>query len=81
MKSNIPQSHWASTPIHLKATAGLRLVSHSQREAILKSVRQYLGDSKHNPFSFHPSNAQVISGIEEGAVSEQCAHYFDSIFI
>lgn len=70
LKSKVPISQWASTPIYLKATAGLRLVTDTERQAILSSVRQYLGDKTVSPFAFHPSDAKVISGIEEGAVSD-----------
>jgi Golgi nucleoside diphosphatase len=69
LKSKVPAAQWATTPIYLKATAGLRLVSDAQRNAILGSVEQYLGNKAHSPFSFHPGDAKVIPGIEEGAVS------------
>jgi len=49
------------------------LTIHSQ--AILSSVRQYLSDKTVSPFAFHPGDAKVISGIEEGAVSDCEAHY------
>jgi apyrase len=69
LKAKVPPSQWATTPIYLKATAGLRLLNEVDRAAILVSVQTYLGNKAVNPFSFHSSNAQVISGLEEGAVS------------
>lgn len=70
LKTKVPREQWATTPIYLKATAGMRLVSRTERTAILSSVQQYLGDPALNPFAFHAKDARVISGIEEGAVSE-----------
>ena len=69
MKTKVPEAQWASTPIYLKATAGMRLVSQAERSAILSSVQGFLGDKTVNPFAFHAGDARVISGIEEGAVS------------
>ncbi len=37
-KSYIPASHWDTTPIALKATAGLRLLPAQQADAILREV-------------------------------------------
>jgi len=67
LKSKVPVDQWATTPIYLKATAGLRLVTDAERQAILSSVRQYLADKTVSPFAFHSGDAEVISGIEEGA--------------
>ncbi len=66
MKEQVPEKDWATTPIWLKATAGLRMVSENQREAILGSVRDFLGDSSRSPFLFRRSYAKVIPGNEEG---------------
>ena len=72
MKTKVPQEQWAKTPIYLKATAGMRLLEEADRTAILSSVQRFLGDTRKNPFAFHPADAKVISGIEEGAVSGCC---------
>lgn len=37
-KAFIPQDKWASTPIALKATAGLRLLPKEKADAILEAV-------------------------------------------
>jgi hypothetical protein len=39
-------------------------------------VQQYLGNKEVNPFAFHPSDAQVISGLEEGAVIRRLLCYY-----
>jgi apyrase len=58
----VPQSHHEKTRIYLKATAGMRLLKSTERENILRSVRQYLGKT---PFAFEPHFASVISGKRE----------------
>lgn len=60
-------SQWATTPIYLGATAGMRMLSVASREAIMQSVRTFLGDPTLCGFQFtDPSQARVISGEEEG---------------
>ena len=39
-KKHVPQEYWATTPITLKATAGLRLLPKAQGDAILEVVRK-----------------------------------------
>lgn len=41
-KMFIPNDKWASTPIALKATAGLRVLPKEKADAILESVRKKL---------------------------------------
>ena len=41
--NEIPEDQWSSSPILLKATAGLRMVAEGPREQILESVRDALG--------------------------------------
>ena len=55
----------------MKATAGLRMLEPKTSEAILQSVRSFLGDKKHSPFMFHPSWAKIIPGSEEGGFAGQ----------
>lgn len=65
LKETIPEDSWGQTPVWLKATAGLRMLSEDKSVAILNSVRDYL--KHHSPFIFRPSYAKIISGKEEGA--------------
>jgi len=74
-KEHIPADMLKSTPIVLKATAGMRLVQQDQPaavEGILKSVRTTLGNSG---LQFNPSNAQIISGTEEGMLGWMALNY------
>ncbi|CAJ1932806.1 unnamed protein product [Cylindrotheca closterium] len=74
-KEHIPADMVKSTPIVLKATAGLRLVQQDQPAAvdgILKSVQTTLGNSG---LQFEPSNAQIISGQEEGMLGWIALNY------
>jgi len=68
MKEEIPQHSWAHTPIWLKATAGMRLVSKDDSAKILHSVRTLLS-SKASPFLFNSVMAGIMPGNEEGAYS------------
>jgi ectonucleoside triphosphate diphosphohydrolase 5/6 len=62
-KSRIPETHWASTPVTLKATAGLRLLPKEQSEAILEEVETVLRQS-----SFRPAQTliEIMNPMEEG---------------
>mmetsp|Transcript_19612 Transcript_19612/g.60668 ORF Transcript_19612/g.60668 Transcript_19612/m.60668 type:complete len:522 (-) Transcript_19612:709-2274(-) len=62
--SQIPEAQRNDSPIFLKATAGLRLVEASKRDAILKTVSDVFSESE---FAFDAaSGAAVIPGTEEG---------------
>lgn len=52
-------------PIYLKATAGLRDLIPTARDAIMHETIQFI--SEYSPFYFKPDQALVISGEEEGA--------------
>lgn len=74
-KEHIPADMVKSTPIVLKATAGMRLVQQDQPKAvegILKSVQTTLGKSG---FQFNPKDAQIISGQEEGMLGWMALNY------
>eukprot|EP00904_Undaria_pinnatifida_P011382 jgi/Undpi1/7374/HiC_scaffold_22.g09847.m1 len=60
------EKDWGKFPIYLKATAGMRQLSYNDREAILREVREYLGNPETCPFYFAFDQARVISGEEEG---------------
>ena len=60
----IPPSRYVSTPINLKATAGLRLLERYQADALLKAVRDLFA---RYPFQFDPEDAvEIIDGTDEG---------------
>nr|XP_019009944.1 uncharacterized protein I206_05506 [Kwoniella pini CBS 10737]OCF48725.1 hypothetical protein I206_05506 [Kwoniella pini CBS 10737] len=69
---HIPPSQHSSTPIYILATAGMRLLPESTREAILKASCELIKDEYpfmvEGPSSSGPcgENVRVISGEEEG---------------
>ena len=79
MKTNVPEADWGTTPIWLKATAGLRMVSEAQRDEILGSVSSFLGNKAHSPFLFRKSWAKVIPGNEEGGFGWIAYNYLKKI--
>ena len=79
MKDQIPQNKWATTPIYLKATAGLRMLEPVTSAAIIQSVQDFLSDAQNSPFYFKPSQAQIIPGTEEGALSWISVNYLKHI--
>lgn len=62
----IPQDKWASTPIALKATAGLRLLPKDKADAILNAVSNVIRSS-----GFHATDSSVgiMDGVDEGIFS------------
>lgn len=72
--SEIPEDAWASSPIYLKATAGLRMIDAGPRERILESVRDALAAS---PLSFddREAGAKVIAGVDEGGFGWMSVNY------
>jgi len=79
VKEQVPEALQATTPIWLKATAGLRLVPGDVKEGILASVRQFLGSKANSPFIFRPSYAAVIPGSEEGGFGWIAYNYLQKI--
>lgn len=79
MKVNVPESEWATTPIWLKATAGLRMVTETERNDILGSVSSFLGNRAKSPFLFRKSWAKVIPGSEEGGFGWIAYNYLKKI--
>ena len=63
---------WPVTPVRLLATAGLRLVTDLQREAILDQCRALLASSR---FLFRHDWAKVIGGDMEGVFAWTGANY------
>ncbi|MCP3958902.1 MAG: hypothetical protein GY719_13705 [bacterium] len=60
-RETIDEARWASTPLSLLATAGLRQCPESYRAEMLAGIRAYLEE---NPFEL--VGVEVISGLEEG---------------
>ena len=68
----IPQHLLHITPVRLLATAGLRLVTDTQCEAILSTCRSLLASSQ---FFFRHEWAKVIGGDMEGVYAWTGANY------
>lgn len=63
----VPKSAWSSTPVVLKATAGLRLLPAEQADKLLAEVRKVLEQSG---FRVPDENAvEVMDGTDEGIFS------------
>lgn len=79
---NIPQALHARTPIYIMATAGLRLLSEQQRNAILDNVRAGLKEwSDRGVFSFtSPDQADMITGEQEGLYGWVALNYIQNRF-
>ena len=72
-KKIVPRSHWKTTPIYLKATAGLRQIGEEEAEKVLESVREVF---KESGFRFDNGNwASILSGNDEGIFSWITVNY------
>ncbi|XP_064623881.1 ectonucleoside triphosphate diphosphohydrolase 5-like [Lineus longissimus] len=65
-KKTIPEMKWKSTPVALKATAGLRLLPKEKSEALLTEVTRYI---KSYPFSLIDDGVAIMDGTDEGLFS------------
>lgn len=66
VKSFVPQEHWPSTPLVLKATAGLRLLKPVEAENLLNAVREALSKSG---FLVKDNAVEIMDGADEGIFS------------
>ncbi|XP_078000971.1 ectonucleoside triphosphate diphosphohydrolase 5-like [Glandiceps talaboti] len=62
-KDSIPEYKWASTPVALKATAGLRLLPQNQADKLLEVTYTFLHDS---PFNVSKQDVSILDGTAEG---------------
>ncbi|OWA53084.1 Ectonucleoside triphosphate diphosphohydrolase 5 [Hypsibius exemplaris] len=70
----IPKYLWATTPMELKATAGLRLLPPFIQDRILDNVKDYL--KSHSPFVLsHDESISIMEGIDEGLYSWITVNY------
>jgi len=65
-KKGIPASVWHSTPLVLKATAGLRLLSPEKADRLLHEVRKVFDESG---FMVTEQSVNIMDGIDEGLFS------------
>lgn len=65
-KRFIPAHYWPSTPVVLKATAGLRLLDAQKADNILNTVRESIQQSG---FLVGPDAVEIMDGTDEGIFS------------
>jgi len=65
-KEGIPASVWHTTPLVLKATAGLRLLSPEKADRLLNEVRKVFDESG---FMVTDQSVNIMDGIDEGLFS------------
>ncbi|GAX84844.1 hypothetical protein CEUSTIGMA_g12265.t1 [Chlamydomonas eustigma] len=68
----VPKHLQSSTPISLKATAGLRLLPGDKADKILEAVKSYLKDQ---PFSLADDAVSVLGGQDEGGFAWLTLNY------
>ncbi|XP_077442653.1 ectonucleoside triphosphate diphosphohydrolase 5-like [Stigmatopora argus] len=65
-KSTVPRALWKNTPVMLRATAGLRLMSAEKARTLLRQVRRVLNES---PFLVPDDGVTIMDGISEGILA------------
>ncbi|CRL01004.1 CLUMA_CG014384, isoform A [Clunio marinus] len=71
----IPQEYWISTPLALKAPAGLRLLGASKSEEILNVIRELFSKSG---FSVNEHSVEIMDGTDEGIFSWFTVNYLSN---
>ncbi|XP_057678564.1 ectonucleoside triphosphate diphosphohydrolase 5-like [Corythoichthys intestinalis] len=62
----VPRPLWKNTPVMLRATAGLRLMSAEKARALLREVRRAFNES---PFLVPDNSVAIMDGISEGILA------------
>lgn len=68
----IPRRHWPTTPLVLRATAGLRLLDQVKAENLLNSVRDMFTKSG---FRVDTDSVEILAGDDEGIFSWFTVNY------
>jgi len=71
--------HLSQVPIKILATAGMRLLTPPQQEAIYADVRHYI--KSHYAFSLNDQDVQTISGVMEGVYDWLDVNYLLNNFL
>ncbi|KAG0711967.1 Ectonucleoside triphosphate diphosphohydrolase 5 [Chionoecetes opilio] len=71
-QDRIPEQYWSSTPLVLKATAGLRLLPSEKAEALLLEVKKVLSSSG---FYTTDNSVGIMDGRDEGIFSWFTVNY------
>ncbi|XP_026141499.1 ectonucleoside triphosphate diphosphohydrolase 6 [Carassius auratus] len=62
-KDTVPETLWSSSPLMLRATAGLRLLPGEKATILLDKVREVFSESL---FLFRPDSVSIMDGTDEG---------------
>ncbi|KAI7805096.1 ectonucleoside triphosphate diphosphohydrolase 6 isoform X2 [Triplophysa rosa] len=62
-KDKVPDTLWSSTPLMLRATAGLRLLPGEKANILLDKVREVFSESL---FLYSPDSVSIMDGTDEG---------------
>ncbi|XP_073783336.1 ectonucleoside triphosphate diphosphohydrolase 6 isoform X1 [Danio rerio] len=62
-KDTVPEVLWSSTPLMLRATAGLRLLPGEKATILLDKVREVFSESL---FLYKPDSVSIMDGTDEG---------------
>ena len=71
-KSKIPESEWSRTPLSMRATAGLRLLSGHEAQDILKECKKVFNSSG---FRISEDSVAIMEGSDEGIFSWFTANF------
>uniref|UniRef100_A0A8C2BXK7 nucleoside diphosphate phosphatase n=1 Tax=Cyprinus carpio TaxID=7962 RepID=A0A8C2BXK7_CYPCA len=64
-RDTIPETLWSSSPLILRATAGLRLLPGEKATILLDKVREVFSESL---FLYRPDSVSIMDGTDEGTV-------------
>ncbi|KAI5622803.1 ectonucleoside triphosphate diphosphohydrolase 6 [Silurus asotus] len=64
-KKTVPPDQWASTPLALRATAGLRLLPGEKATHLLDTVKEVFSESS---FPHRPDSVSIMDGTDEGGL-------------
>ncbi|ROJ78937.1 Ectonucleoside triphosphate diphosphohydrolase 6 [Anabarilius grahami] len=64
-KETVPETLWSSSPLMLRATAGLRLLPGEKATILLDKVREVFSESL---FFYRPDSVSIMDGTDEGAL-------------
>lgn len=65
-KKTVPRLEWKRTPVVLRATAGLRLLSTEKAQALLEQVQHVFDES---PFLVPDNSVSIMNGTNEGILA------------
>ncbi|ORX86954.1 nucleoside phosphatase GDA1/CD39 [Anaeromyces robustus] len=79
-ESIIPKNKYADTEVYLYATAGMRLLTKEQQEAILNEIYLYIRDHYRFKLKDKETNIRIITGEEEGLFGWISTNYLEHGF-